>query len=191
MNREDWLIAALPELKALLVDAPDFKTPLISIGLPHARALSTRQKAIGECWSSRCTATGQATIFISPLLDDPVEILGVLLHELVHASVGNQCGHRGAFSKVARASGLVGKMTETTPGPELMQRLHALAAKLGDLPHARLNAQAIEDERKKQKTRQRLYECDGCGQKIRAASDTLTAIHIGETGKPCGTFTLK
>jgi hypothetical protein len=191
MNREDWLTEALPKLKELLTDAPDFKTPLISIGLPHARALSAKQKAIGECWSSRCTSTGQATIFISPLLDDPVEILGVLLHELIHASVGNQCGHRGAFARVARASGLVGKMTATTPGPELTQRLHALAIRLGDLPHARLNAQAVEDERKKQGTRQRLYECDGCGQKIRAATDTLTAHHIGEEGKLCGTFTLK
>lgn len=191
MNREEWLTNALPELKTMLVNAPDFNTPLISIGLPHARSLSGNKRAIGQCWSKDCTDTAQATIFISPVLNDPVEILATLLHELIHASAGNKCGHRGEFARIARSSGLVGKMTATQPGPELKERLHALSMKLGDLPHARLNIKAAESERKKQGTRQRLYECNGCGQKIRAASDTLSALHVGESGDLCGLFEIK
>lgn len=191
MNREEWLIAALPKVKALLVNAPNFKTPLLSIGLPSTRALSAKKKAIGECWSDRCTDTGQATIFISPVLDSPLEILAVLTHELIHAAVGTQCGHRGAFAAVARASGLTGKMTATIPGGELTRRLQAIADELGTLPHARLNARAVETERKKQRTRQRLYECETCRQKIRAATNILQAVHMTDEGDKCGTFILK
>ena len=41
---------------------------------------------------------------------------------------------------MALAIGLEGKMTATTPGPELAERLNALIAKLGPYPHAKLNA---------------------------------------------------
>jgi hypothetical protein len=191
MTREDWLMAALPKIKDLLISAPDFPTPLFSIGLPHVRSLSAKQRAIGECWSTRCTDTGQATIFISPTLESPVEILAVLMHETIHAALNNKGGHRGRFAEIAKASGLLPPMTATTPGPDLLLRLHAIAADLGDMPHARLNATEIERERKKQTTRQRLYECANCGQKIRAAADDLSAIHIGADGELCGIFTLQ
>jgi len=36
---------------------------------------------------------------------------------------------------------------------------------------------------KKQTTRQRLYVCSGCGQKIRCASDSLNALHTCPSGE--------
>jgi len=191
-TREEWLTRAIPQLRSLITAAggKDFAPPLVSVGFPSARGLSAKHRAIGECWSERCTDTHQSTVMISPLLCEPVEVLGVLLHELIHASAGVQCKHRGEFKRIATDCGLIGKMTATQPGEPLAMQLHAIAEGIGEYPHVRLNASAIDDERKKQKTRLRLYECNACGQKIRAASDTLAAIHIGEDGEMCGIFTL-
>jgi len=192
-TREEWLSRSLPALKSIILSAggPDFAAPLISIGFPSRNALSKHKQRIGECWSKRCTDTGQPTIMVSPVIENVVEVLATLLHELVHASVGAECGHRGAFKRVATAAGLVGKMTATAASPTLAQALHDIAESIGSFPHVKLNAQAIEDERKKQKTRMRLYECNKCNQKIRCASDTLSAIHIGDNGEMCGIFVLQ
>lgn len=135
--------------------------------------LQRHQRAISQCWPKRCTVTSHLTILISPLLGKPVEVLTVLLHELIHASVGMRCGHRGAFQTVAIAAWMISPMDSTQAGKELAHRLYDLAESIGEFPHVRLNAQAIEDERKKQKMRLRLYECDSCGQKMRATSDTM------------------
>jgi hypothetical protein len=124
-----------------------------------ARRLARRKRRVGECWSSTCTATGQATI-VSPTLSEPVEILAVLLHELIHASVGPDCGH-----------------------------LAVVTGELDPFPHAALDAHGPDVKR--QKCCLRLYECSGCGQKIRAATDTLRALHLRDDGSSCGIFMLK
>jgi hypothetical protein len=60
-------------------------------------------------------------IMISPVLDDPMRVAGVLAHELVHATVGTQHGHKGPFAKLAKKIGLEGKMTATTEGEAFKQ----------------------------------------------------------------------
>jgi hypothetical protein len=92
-----------------------------------------------------------------------VEILATLCHELVHHAVGCACGHRGAFRKTALAIGLEGKMTATTAGEGLAERLQEIADLLGDLPHSKLNPSA----RKKQGTRMLKAECVPCAYIVR------------------------
>lgn len=185
-NRETWLLKALPTLRKMLTQAgaPEFPLPLISMGLPSKSALSG--KRIGECWTEKTSASEKrCTIFLSPLLSDPGYILAVFLHELIHAAVGVKQGHGPAFKRVALGVGLIGKMRATEPGPLLKKKLGALATRLGPFPHDALKH--FRNPVKKQTTRQRLYVCDRCGQKMRIASDTFKAIHMTLIDdRPCG-----
>ena len=174
-NREAWLLDALPSLVALLdqAGAPAFPTPLLSVGFPYG-IRKGRGKTIGQCWT--LTDQERAHIFVHPCLDEPLRVLDVVAHELIHAAVGCRHGHRGPFAAVARAIGLDGKLTATTAGPRLHAQLAAIVARVGSYPHRALDPDLIERTRKKQSTRMRKYVCPGCGQILRAASDDLQVL---------------
>jgi hypothetical protein len=67
-------------------------------------------------------------------------VLATLVHEVVHAVDRNENGHGAPFKKIATKVGLVGKMTATTAGEELEQKIEGWVKKLGDYPHAKLSA---------------------------------------------------
>lgn len=140
-TREAWLNQAVAELDTLFVneghDLPDVR---VSIGWPHGGRANT----IGQCFPPTMAADEVAQVFISPVLADPVRILDVLLHELVHAvnHAAGDHGHGKCFSAIAKPLGLTGKMTATEAGPELREKLVAIAATLGDFPHAALTPTA-------------------------------------------------
>ena len=72
---------------------------------------------------------------ISLVLSDPMRVAGVLAHELVHATVGTQHGHKGPFTKLAKAIGLEGKMTATTEGDAFKQAVAPILEAVGPYPH--------------------------------------------------------
>ena len=67
-------------------------------------------------------------------------MLGVLVHELVHAVVPIEAKHGKKYRDAAVKIGLQGKMVHAIPGILLQKRLDDLAASLGPLPHARLKS---------------------------------------------------
>lgn len=151
-TREQWLVAAGREIldQIILPVAPVTKVTrdtgwAVSCGWPSVRGLSRTRQRTGECWAvSACKDGSTAHIFVSPILDEPIEkdnygVLPTLVHELVHAVVGTKEGHRGKFATVARAVGLAGKLTGTHAGEELVEKLRALETELGPYPHASLN----------------------------------------------------
>jgi hypothetical protein len=75
---------------------------------------------------------------ISPVLDDPLRVAGVLAHELIHAAVGLKCGHRGAFRRVALAIGLEGSMPATVEGEKFKRAVAPILEAVGPYPHAEL-----------------------------------------------------
>lgn len=176
-TREAWLLDATEALAADLAAAGYTVPPVrVSVGWPkggHGRA-----KAIGQCWSAMSVADGQPAIFISPELDDPVRVLDVLLHELIHAATPG-CGHKGAFVKACRAMGLVAPWTATTASPDLRVRLADLARRLGTYGHARVSDAA----RPKQGTRMLKVECPDCGYTVRT---TQKWLDVGTPTCPCG-----
>lgn len=139
-NREEWLLRLTRALRPMFDDAgaPIPDELHISVGFPSTRALSRSRKRIGECWSPKDSIHH---IFISPVLAEE-DADHVLVHELIHAAVGHEAGHKGPFRRVAKALGLEGKMTATTCGEELRERLNALKerARLGPYPHQPLKA---------------------------------------------------
>lgn len=177
-TREQWLEAAVEELKPLFeevgVELPQVR---VSVGWPSSRGLAKNAKVIGECWKKSVAEDGVSQIFISPLLGE--EGLAVLVHELIHAWDDCKSQHKGEFARVAKAVGLVGKMTVTTPGDELIEKLKVIQNTLGDYPHSRLSAEEMGKQKPKQTTRMlKLVAPDCCDYIVRT-----TQKHI-DTGLP-------
>jgi len=171
VTREAWLLAAVEALRPAFCDAgrPIPEAVRVSCGFPSRGALARSKRRIGECWDGAAATDGVSQMLISPTLIDPVEVLGVLVHELVHAAVGCKAGHKGPFKRLAKTLGLEGKMTMTTVGAELGKRLAAMAESIGAYPHAALNASS----KPKQKARMLKAACPACGAIIRASRQVL------------------
>lgn len=170
-NRELWLLKAIEmHLRKLFKQhgkvLPEVK---VSVGLPSGRG---SKKAIGQHWSPEASDDKKGTIFISPTIADSIEVLGTLVHELVHASVGNKAGHGPVFRSVAVAIGLEGKMRSTVAGVELQKELETIVKRLGKYPHAKLNL--AMNPIKKQTTRMIKMECLECGYIARASRKVIS-----------------
>lgn len=138
MTREKWLneaVAALTE-SFFTPAALEFAKPVrISFGWCRGS-----NRAIGQCWSHTASTDGHVEIFVSPKLGDAVEVLAVVLHELIHAQLGNGKGHGKEFKALVKQFGLAGKVTATFAqvGSDLFLQLEAMAKDLGKMPHAAL-----------------------------------------------------
>lgn len=178
MTREEWL----EKLRDAI--AREFGLTAncaVSVGFPKG---SGGRKKIGQCWPNQASADGRNQVFISPVLTEEA-VPHVLLHEMIHAHVGCQAGHKGEFVRLARQCGLVKPWTATTPSEACKTRLYALCEAIGEpYPHAKLT----ENEGSKQKTRLLLLEC-ACGIKVRIAQKTYAAagsmFHLSEGSDKC------
>lgn len=167
-----------------LVDAAGGTLPpvvRVSCGFPSRAALSAARRRIGECWAKSASPAGEPEVFISPVLADPIEVLGVVAHELVHAGLPPWTGHRGRFPKVARALGLEAPMTATTVGPELRAKLAAILERIGAYPHKGLVAGS---GRKTDRCRLVKASCPECGYVIRTTRKWID--DVGLPTCPCG-----
>ena len=184
-TREQWLLDAVGALRAVF-DGRDLPLPppdrlAVACGWPSVGGLAKVRRRIGECWSSTMSRAGKFEMFISPLLDDPLAVLAVLAHEMVHATVGLECGHRAPFRRAALAIGLVGPMRATTAGDELGERLNAIAAGLGPYPHKAIDD--MTDGRRRQTGRNRALTCPACGYKV-WATRKWTSLWLPTCGCP-------
>jgi hypothetical protein len=180
MTREEWLNAFLNELRPWFKDRAQVDIPSdtrVSVGFPGG---GSARKRIGECWARKVSKDGVNEIFISPVLQDPVRMGDVLVHEAVHAVDDCVSGHKGEFKRIAKDVGLEGKMTATKAGEALQKELERIIATLPPLTHGALDLST----RKKQPTRLVKLECDNCGMILRT-----TAKWLEQTGEPdcaCG-----
>jgi len=171
--REEWLSLAVKKVSALLEERCKIEVPAVhvSVGWPSSRGLSEKKRAIGECWKPTTSVDGVSHVFISPILDDPVQILGTLAHELIHAWDKGEHGHRGPFVKVAREFGLVKPWTSTEVDAELLRpALEQIAADLGPYPHSKITPSL---QRKVQTTRMIKVQCPVCGYTARTTQKWL------------------
>lgn len=201
MNRETWLnqMADLmrPRFEELGFPIPKFR---VATGFTSG---GQRSNAAGECWNAHCSEDQAFEIFIAPDRIDPDEVCGILAHELTHAAVGFEHGHKGDFAKVCKSLGLIGPMTATAPGPAFQVWIKPFLENLGTLPHARLKydrapiAESKHDPRDpgselpdrgrempriggrpstakpKQSTRLKKAECSQCGYTVRVTARWL------------------
>lgn len=170
-GQQAWLAAAYKAIQRDLVkDAPD--NVLLSYGFPKGR--SGRGKRIGECWQGQTLPEGQAAIiFIHPCQwTSAADVLHVLVHEALHASLPMGTGHKAPFPKRAREVGLEGKPTSTVAGEELKGKLVRMAERLPAFPKAPFDSMGKGE--KKPGSRLRKWVC-GCDVIARVASDDFDA----------------
>lgn len=144
-TREGWLQEAAEKMRPWLAEQ-GYEAPVrvkVSVGFPKYGA----PRAIGQCWDPKNAVVqddAAAHIFICPTIAEAPRVADVLLHELIHAVVGCECGHRGLFKKAALSVGLAGKMTATyaEEGSELHRKILALVDELGPYPHEPLKKPA-------------------------------------------------
>src|SRR5258708_6357288 len=114
--RHEWLEAAVRHLRPRFTRAGYGIPERIRVSIGFTRG-SGWQHSIGQCWAADRSSDQFFEVFVSPELGTPehtTRILGVLTHELVHATVGVQAGHKAPFKRCANAVGLAGRMTATT-----------------------------------------------------------------------------
>src|SRR5580658_7741330 len=109
-TREAWLERLMERFRPVFAEAgaPLPAKVRVSVGFPSKRALSRTNRVIGECWSKASSKDGTPHVFVSPLLEEK-DAGHVLVHELVHAAVGHEAGHKGEFVRVMKHVGLAGK----------------------------------------------------------------------------------
>jgi len=193
MNREAWLQAAVEKLKPIFLGKnltiPDLQ---VSVGWPSRNALGRAKRTIGQCWDGATTADKKPQLFISPLLDDvtePMGVLATLIHEIVHAVVGCDAKHGPKFHKAAKSVGLEGKPTSTHASEDLVIRMKQIAEELGAFPHSKIVP--TEDKLKKQTTRMKKCVCEECGYVVRLAKRWMDEVGTpicpgGTSEKPHG-----
>jgi len=185
IDREAWLTEAatmiidehLMPIVGQLGLSPSEAPWRVSVGFPP-RTRGTRVLAV--CTASKASSSGHNEIFVTPSLDDSLEILSALTHELIHQLDDCQSGHRGFFAAVARAAGLEGKLTSTYAGEDLEAYLNTLIDVLGPIPHSSLN---LDQAKKKQPTRMLKVTCGSCGFHFRTSERQLAKLDMDHA--PC------
>ena len=177
-TREAWLEEAMSEVSMEFrkLGFPLPKKIRVTCGFTSGGTRKRRGGSvlIGECWDSSRSDDQAFEIMVSPVEDDPVRVLGTLVHELCHAAAGLKAGHRGDFATLARGMKLEGPLTATTVGDPFKALTAPALMRLGAYPHARLNA----DKRTKQTTRMIKCVCS-CGYTVRLTAKWLSV------GLPC------
>lgn len=160
-TREAWLQAAVEELRPSYdgLGGTDAKLPDV-VRVSCGWAPKHSKNSVGWCVKSTAAADGASHIFVSPEVESPRIVLAILAHELIHAADDCTNGHTGPFKVMHKAIGFEGKPTYSNPGPEMTERLDALAERLGPYPHRSMSPTARE---KKQSTRMIKVVCKGGG----------------------------
>lgn len=136
-TREQWLTKAVSALNTQVFDDQMPKAWSVTCG----QYFGKNANILGTCVDAEVSTNGTTSIFISPALQDPMDVLGTLVHEMIHAVVGVQEKHGGKFKKMAieLEMSMPAKSTLPVPDTVLWTRLERLSAELGPYPHAALN----------------------------------------------------
>ncbi len=196
-TREAWMTAALWGHIDAHFTAAGYDVPpniRVTCGFPSTHATARKHLRIGECWDPSMSKDQTSEISVSPFIDEPLRVLGILVHEVVHTVVGLKAGHLAPFSQCAKAVGLEGPWSGTTESPTLVIEMARWVRALGEYPHAALSQDALDpvtgdpilvpSSSRKQTTRMILLTCS-CGCKIRTTRLWI-AKYGGSWACPCG-----
>lgn len=179
--REAWLMDLNTELNGIFRQAGypqvDETKVLISTGFPVGNA----RKIIGQCHHASANG-GIAHLFISPVLDDSMDVAATLIHEKAH-SLGFT-GHTGDFRKCAIAVGLEGcggknghGFTSTRLTDDMKPVVESILEELGPYPHTKVNLGGPGGP-KKQTTRMLKATCAGKDVPLDEDDDSAGYEHV-------------
>jgi hypothetical protein len=169
VDRQMWIESAVKQFRKHF-DDNGWKVPeevRISIGIP--KGMHGSKKAIGQCWSNILSSDGHYEIFVSPELGKEVDVLETIAHELIHATVGTEEGHKGKFKTCALCIGFQGPMTTTPPDQKMIFKCEEIIKTIGPYPAGTLDLTG----RKKKATYLIKCECPECGYVVRTTAKWL------------------
>ena len=108
----------------------------------------------------------EITICLS--LDDEVQVAATLAHELAHAALPDEVGHKHAFAVLVKRLRLAGKPTCTYAGDAFREWVAPILDELGPYPHTRINKLGSA-----QTTRMVKMSCAACGYIARTTRKNL------------------
>jgi len=167
--REAWLDAAAKELRDYFNKNGYMLPKNIRFGIGFTSG--GKRGLEGECWHPPSSDDQSYEIIIKVDRSDPLAVLGILCHQLVHSLLPPDAKHNKQFRDIALKIGLTeGKTSHAMPGKILQDRLKKLVEEeLGPYPHASLHFSTASDRPRKSGTRMLKVECGaiGCGYNMR------------------------
>ena len=185
MTREEWLIKAIET-----IDEEIFNGNLGSKETKYQVSMgwTKSSKALGETiypYDGEDVTLDDffpVTIHIRCDIKDPVQILGVLVHECIHAFM-NIKNHGKDFKHVALGVGFEKPITKYYPSSALISRLEDIYKKLGEFPGKAVHIHKIEKEKKKNMV---VFFCPECGFEVKTNKKMFEKHGRGIPTCPCG-----
>lgn len=193
LNRETYLQEATKILRKSLFSPKGYKVPKVKLSISWASRGNKSSKTksgvsvLGQCYPTQLSEDGINHVIITPALngstlEGSLRILGVLVHELVHAVDNCKSGHGQAFKQCAVAVGLTGQMRSTGESEWLNQLMtNKIVKELGLFPH-----QTLKTGGRTQTTRNIKVSCDCCDFSFRTSNKNLNMIHDLSCPTSCG-----
>jgi len=156
MNRQEWLQSATDMAKNIM------KTKGITIPEVRVGFAPLKGKSAGICFIKSASYDDINEIFIdTEKKESEIDILGVLVHELIHASSNNEEKHGLLFKEKAVSLGLGGKMKSTVITDDFKDIFEIPLKEIGPFDYGmmRYKQQKFSFPRE---ARKRLI-CDDCG----------------------------
>ncbi len=179
MNREGWLTELGQQVERLAFKGIRLPPYRLTCGWPCTGGLATKARRVGECHGAKSSKAGLFELFISPVLDESLEVAGTVCHEMAHVAAGIEAKHGKGFVRICNHVGLTqGKPTSVMPGQQLNEELAKVIKKLGVYPHQGIVGQVKAAKPSTMVT----LECE-CG-----FTCTTSAKKLGEVGSfpTCG-----
>jgi hypothetical protein len=101
---EVWLHEAMELLRPKFAEA-GYEIPPVHLSVGFSSAgyrVNTKRQIWGMCYSRRMDKDAINQIFIAPILDDPMDVLSTLAHELVHAIDDCKHSHGPVFKQISK-----------------------------------------------------------------------------------------
>lgn len=177
-NREGWLTEVARRMEPLF-SGWALAPYRITCGWPCRGGLAVGKRVLGECHALEASGGKVHEIFISPTMDDPVQVAGVSCHELAHVAAGVKAGHGPRFVKVCRHVGLNrDRPTSAAPDDRLTETIMRIVEAVGPYPHI-----AVSPVLKRSKsTTQVSLRCPSCACTVR-----ISPSWVKRSGRPvCG-----
>lgn len=102
---EVWLAEAVELLRPIFKECGYEIPPVhVSVGFStFGYNPSAKKRVIAVCHAKSMTRDGTNEIHITPLVYEPIDVLGLLVHELIHAVDDCQSGHGKTFQEMSFA----------------------------------------------------------------------------------------
>lgn len=203
-NREDWLTQLGDAFMIDLIDPAvkqlglHLKQPPVRYSIGGVPGVRKQASITGCCYARSRSKDGHNEIFISPACEDDFKIAHTLLHELIHAYLDLEDGHKGRFAALCKQIGLEPPLLSTTPNWELSETIKMYLDALGKCPTAPLK---IDDDAqpdapkggkpdttkpKKQTTRNVKFYCVECDFKANTSRTQLARLSESSPCPCCG-----